>query len=279
MKRIISIQDLSCVGKCSLTVALPIISAMGVEAAVIPTAVLSCHTAFDDFCVKDLTQEIAPIGDKLKKQGLKFDAIYTGYLSSKKQAEEVLGFFDKFGGEDCIIFSDPAMADNGELYTGFEKDFISEMAKVCAKADIIVPNLTEACFLLGKEYNGEEYKREDIRKMLGQLCELGCKTAAITGVSYEEGKVGVAVFQREENDYFECFTDRIASVYHGTGDVFSSCCVGAIMNGFSVQKAFEMAVKYTALCVQASYENKESRWYGVDFETAMPMLLKMIGKV
>ncbi|MBR1737304.1 MAG: bifunctional hydroxymethylpyrimidine kinase/phosphomethylpyrimidine kinase, partial [Firmicutes bacterium] len=220
-----------------------------------------------------------PIGDKLKKQGIEFDAIYTGYLGSEKQAEEVIGFFDKFGRKECIIFSDPAMADNGELYTGFEKSFVSEMAKVCAKADIIVPNLTEACFLLGKEYIGGKYKREDIRKMLGQLCELGCRAAAITGISYEEGKVGVAVFQKDENDHFEIFTDRIGSVYHGTGDVFSSCCVGAIMNGFSLHRAFEIAVRYTALCVKASYENKESRWYGVDFETAIPMLLKMTGKV
>ncbi|MBR1444070.1 MAG: pyridoxamine kinase [Firmicutes bacterium] len=279
MKRIISVQDLSCVGKCSLTVALPIISAMGVEVSVLPTAVLSCHTAFDDFSVKDLTGEIKPIGDKLKKQGISFDAIYTGYLSSEKQAEEVLGFFDKFKNDDCIVFCDPAMADNGKLYTGFENDFIGEMAKVCAKADIIVPNLTEACFLLGKEYNDGEYKREEIKKMLGQLCEIGCKTAAVTGISYEEGKVGVAVFQSEINDYFEFFTEKIGSVYHGTGDVFSSCCVGAIMNGFSIPKAFEIAVKYTAQCVKASFENKDRRWYGVDFETAIPMLLKMIGKV
>ena len=145
MKRVVSIQDISCLGKCSLTVALPIISAMGVETCVVPTAVLSTHTGgFSGFTFHDLTQEVAPIADHWAKEGISFDAIYTGYLGSFEQIHLVSQFFDRFGGQDTLIYVDPAMADNGVLYTGFTPEFAKEMGTLCGKADVIVPNLTEA---------------------------------------------------------------------------------------------------------------------------------------
>ena len=158
MKRVVSIQDISCLGKCSLTVALPIISAMGVETCVVPTAVLSTHTGgFSGFTFHDLTQEVAPIADHWAKEGISFDAIYTGYLGSFEQIHLVSQFFDRFGGQDTLIYVDPAMADNGVLYTGFTPEFAKEMGKLCGKADVIVPNLTEASFMLGVDYVGEDY--------------------------------------------------------------------------------------------------------------------------
>ena len=149
MKRIITIQDISCLGKCSLTVALPVISAMGVECAILPTAVLSTHTMFQNFTCKDLTDQIGPIARHWKQENIRFDAIYTGYLASAEQIDDVCRFFDQFKTEDNFIFVDPVMADNGKLYAAFDEAFPREMAKVCAKADIIVPNLTEASLLTG----------------------------------------------------------------------------------------------------------------------------------
>ena len=152
MKRIVTIQDISCVGKCSLTVALPVISACGVEASVIPTAVLSTHTAFENFTFRDLTDEITPVTQVLKKEGITFDAIYTGYLGSFRQLMLMEKFFDDFRTETNLIFIDPVMGDHGKLYPGFNQEFADSMAHLCGKADIIVPNLTEACYMLHEEY-------------------------------------------------------------------------------------------------------------------------------
>ena len=142
MKKIVTMQDISCVGKCSLTVALPVISAMGIETAVIPTAVLSTHTMFHDFTFHDLTSEILPIMDHWKKVHFQFDAVYTGYLGSFEQLKLAAKLFDRFG--QGIKLVDPCMADNGKLYAGFTEEFAYAMRKLCAKADVIVPNMVQA---------------------------------------------------------------------------------------------------------------------------------------
>ena len=144
MKRIVTIQDISCVGKCSLTVALPIISAMGVEAAILPTAVLSTHTMFSRFTCKDLTDQIKPIAEHWAEEKMDFDAVYTGYLGSFEQIDLMKKFFEDFKNESNILFVDPAMADNGKLYPAFDEAFAKYMGTLCGKADIIVPNITEA---------------------------------------------------------------------------------------------------------------------------------------
>ena len=210
MKRIVSIQDISCLGKCSLTVALPIISAMGVETCVVPTAVLSTHTGgFSGFTFHDLTQEVAPIAAHWKKEGITFDAIYTGYLGSFEQIQLVSDFFDQFGGENTLIYADPAMADNGVLYTGFTPEFAKEMGKLCGKADVIVPNLTEAAFMLGEEYVGENYDEDYIKGLLQRLTGLGCKTAVLTGVSFEKGKIGAMAYDSATGTYASYFNEEL----------------------------------------------------------------------
>lgn len=279
MKRIVSIQDISCVGKCSLTVALPIISAMGVETAIIPTAVLSNHTAFKNFTFKDLTDEIQPIADQLKKEQIDFDAIYTGYLGSFEQLKIVSKFFDDYKKDGGIIFIDPVMADNGKLYAGFTEEFAFEMAKLCSKADVIVPNMTEASFMLGVPYVGDNYDEEYVKDMLIKLSKLGCKKVAITGVSLEPEKLGVMAYNSETNEFFSYYREKIDVSYHGTGDVFSSACIGAMMNGFSLNDSLKVAVDYTVECVKDTFEDKNSRWYGVNFETTIPLLLKLINKI
>lgn len=274
MKRIVTIQDISCVGKCSLTVALPIISAMGVEAAIIPTAVLSTHTMFSGFTCKDLTDQIQPISDHWKKEGFKFDAVYTGYLGSAEQTQLVCDFFDRYKTSGNIIFVDPAMADNGKLYPAFDSNFAKLMANVCSKADIIVPNLTEACLMTDTEYK-TEYDEEYIMNLLHKLTDMGAKKAAITGADYD-GKYGIVGYDSENDSTFSYFHEKLSTSYHGTGDVFSSVCVGALTNGLTLDKAIKIAADYTVECIRITAEQKGADAYGVNFELVIPYLLELL---
>lgn len=273
MKRIVTIQDISCVGKCSLTVALPIISACGVETSVIPTAVLSTHTAFNGFTFCDLTDEIEPIAKHWKEENISFDAIYTGYLGSFRQLQLINSFINDFKTEDNIVFIDPVMGDNGKLYPGFTQDFADSMAKLCGNADVIVPNLTEACFMLHEDYIENGYSEEYIKNILIKLTGLGCKNAVLTGVSFEEGKLGVMVYNKETKEFSSYFTEKINVSFHGTGDVFSSACVGALMKGLSLEGALKTAANYTVASIAATVKEENHNWYGVNFEEAIPCLL------
>ncbi len=278
MKRIVSIQDISCVGKCSLTVALPIISAMGVECGILPTAVLSVHTAFDSFTFDDLTDQIEPISANWKENGVKFDAIYTGYLGSFKQLELVSQFFDDHGTDDNLIFVDPAMADNGQLYKGFTPEFARAMgAVVCSKADVIDPNITEASFMLGKEYKADgNYDEAYVKDLLQGLVGLGAKKAVLTGVSLKPGTCGVYGLDGETGEYFSYFNELIDARFHGTGDVFSSTAVGALMRGKSLQDSLAIAADYTVESIKETVSHEDHNWYGVDFEAKFPYLLDRI---
>ncbi len=277
MKRIVTIQDISCVGKCSLTVALPIISAMGVETSIIPTAVLSTHTMFNNFTCKDLTDEIEPITKHWKEENIGFDAIYTGYLGSFEQIDIIANLFDEFKTPDNIILVDPVMADNGKLYPAFDEAFAKKMATLCAKADIIVPNITEASFMTGMEYK-EVYDEAYIKEMLGKLSELGAKISVLTGVSFKEGTTGVMGYDKENDEYFYYANEKLNASYHGTGDIFASTCVGALMNGLDWKEALKIAADYTAECIRITMEDPAKPWYGVNYEEAMPYLMKLINK-
>ena len=277
MKRIVTVQDISCVGKCSLTVALPIISAMGIETAILPTAVLSTHTMFKNFTCKDLTDQIKPITEHWKQEQVEFGAVYTGYLGSFEQIDLMKEMFDDFKTENTLLFVDPAMADNGKLYPAFDEAFAKHMATLCAKADIIVPNVTEASFMTGIEYK-EVYDEAYIKEMLSKLAELGAKSSVLTGVSFKEGKTGVMGYDRIKDEYFYYEQDKLPVSYHGTGDIFSSTCIGAMMNGLDWKEAMQVAADYTAECIRITGEDADKPWYGVNFELAIPYLLKRIGK-
>jgi pyridoxine kinase len=272
MKRIVTIQDISCVGKCSLTVALPIISAMGVETAILPTAVLSTHTMFSGFTCKDMTDQIIPIAEHWKKEQFTFDAIYTGYLGSFEQIEIVSKFFDDFKTPSNLIVVDPVMADNGKLYPAFDEAYAKENAKLCGKADLIVPNITEGSFLTGMPYR-TEYDRKYITDMLGALAQLGAKYVALTGVSFEEGKIGVMGLNTEDGSYFEYYTEHVPVSFHGTGDIFSSVVVGALTRGKSLPEAFQIACDYTKETIAYTWRTSGAGGYGVDFEVTLPGLV------
>lgn len=270
MKRILTIQDISCVGKCSLTVALPIISAMGIEAAVLPTAVLSTHTQFKGFTFRDLTEDITPIANHWKEQGITFDALYTGYLGSTLQIDLMKQLFDDFG-DGVLKFVDPAMADHGVLYAGFTPEFARTMGTLCAKADVIVPNMTEASYMLGVEYR-EEYDESYVKDMLLRLCDLGAKKAIITGVSHKSGKLGIMGYDPDKNDFFEYYNNELKVKFHGTGDIYSSVCLGGLVNGLSLLDAASKAADFTVLSIKKTLEDKNGNWYGVNFEEAIPSL-------
>lgn len=276
MKKIVTIQDISCFGKCSLTVALPIISAMGVETAVIPTAVLSTHTGgFTGYTFRDLTEDIPKIAEHWKKIGLGFSGIYTGYLGSKEQISMVSDFFDNFGTEENFIVVDPAMADHGKLYAGFDEEFVSAMAGLCAKADYIIPNMTEASLLLGIPYSGC-HSVEYAEKILNELAALGCRIPIITGVVSDDGGEGAAAYDSENGKFYYSFREHIDCCCHGTGDIFASVFTGAVVLGKSLQQALDIAVNFTADCIEKTFPERDEMWYGSAFELCIDKLLEYI---
>lgn len=278
MKRAVTIQDISCIGKCSLTVALPIISAMGIETAVIPTAVLSTHTMFKNFTFRDLSQDIPLIQKHWKNEKIDFDSIYTGYLGSIEQIEMLKEFFKEFKTEKNFIFIDPVMGDNGKLYTGFNQEFALQMKELCKMADIIVPNLTEASYMLQKEYK-EYYTEQEIKELLLELASLGPKQVILTGISFKNNELGVMSYNKETNEFFTYFREKIPVKYHGTGDIFASTLVGAILNENTVEKSLEIAVDYVWETIDETYKKKKEDAYGVEFESKIPYLVKKISNI
>ncbi len=270
-----TVQDISCVGKCSLTVALPIISAAGVEAGVLPTAVLSTHTAFPKFTFCDLTDEIEKISDTLSELNIDFDAIYTGYLGSFRQIELVSEFVDRFKKDGSIFLVDPAMADNGKLYHGFTPEFAREMARLCSKADIIIPNITEALLMLGEDYQ-EDYDEDFIRATLKKLTDMGARAAALTGISLTDGKIGVYAYDSANGEYFSYFNEKLPTAYHGTGDIYASATLGAYMRGMSLNDSLALAVDFTLESMRCTARDDDRRFYGVNFEEALPMYIERI---
>ncbi len=271
MKRIVTIQDFSCVGRCSLTVALPIISAAGIEACGIPTAVLSNHTGFDSYYSHDLTAQLEPISDGLERENITFDAIYTGYIASRQQMGLISGFIDRFKGEDTLVFVDPVMGDNGKMYAGLSDDYPSLMLQLCKKADIIAPNITEACMMTGRTYR-PDMPMCDIEDMLKALYEeCGVRYALVTGAN-EQGNIGAIGWDGSELS--RCFMSHIDLVCMGTGDIFASVLLAAVMRGAEYSEALELAVRFTHECVRLTAADSQHRAYGVNFEQALPMLIR-----
>ncbi len=274
-KRILTVQDISCVGQCSLTVALPILSACGHETGILPSAVLSTHTAgFKGFTCRDLTEDMPDIMAHWRKEGISFDAIYTGYLGSVKQIDYVKEMFETLLKEGGLSIVDPAMADNGKLYPAFDGEYVEGMKKLAASADIILPNITEACYLCGVEYR-ETYDVEYIDEILRRLREGGARTIVLTGVSYTEDTTGVVVLEKDEKSYYR--HRRILKGSHGTGDVYASAFTGALLEGMGVYESASVAAEYTVRCIENTMDD-ESHWYGVKFEPVLPWLIGQLKK-
>lgn len=272
-KKILTIQDISCVGQCSLTVALPIISACGIETCILPSAVLSTHTAgFSGYTFHDLTDDIPKIVDHWKKEGIKFSAIYTGYLGSRRQIAYVRDILRDMGDVDHVSIVDPAMADGGKLYPAFDNDYVRAMKGLCGDADILLPNITEACFLTDTEHR-EAYDESYIDLLFERLTKLGAKNVVLTGVGYREGKTGVAVYDGTKVGYYE--HEKMARGSHGTGDIYASAFTGAYVKGKGLFESARIAADFTLVCIKNS-QGDDSHTYGAKFETAIPDLVEMI---
>lgn len=272
MKRIVTIQDLSCVGSCSLTAAIPVLSAAGIECCGIPTALLSNHTGFPTFYSIDLTKELQPISDQLKREHIDFDGIYTGYIASAEQIGLIRDFIERFRKPGAPLFIDPVMGDNGRMYAALTDDYPEHMRKFIAGADMITPNITEACLLTGRSFDPCPTLLET-KQMLTELCGMGVKSAVITGYS-EKGQLGaVGCF---DGEFFKCLTPRKDVACSGTGDVFASALLGAILRGADHQTALEIATKFTYAAVEYTADAPDRRFYGIHFQPVLGQYIRML---
>jgi len=270
IKRAAAIHDISCFGRCSLTVALPILSAAGVNCSVVPTAVLSTHTGgFDGFTYRDLTEDILPIATHWESLGLKFDALYSGFLGSFKQVELVSELFRRFGTEDNLIMVDPVMADNGALYKTFSPDFPKEMRKLCSQADLIVPNMTEAALLLDEPYKEGPYSATYISQAIKKLASLGSKLVVLTGVHFNDKELGAATYDSTTGEINFSMAQKIPGFYHGTGDIFGSVLLTGLLRSKTLAKAADLAVAFTSKGIQRTYDAKTDPRFGINFEAEL----------
>ncbi|WP_392562014.1 pyridoxamine kinase [Orbus sturtevantii] len=271
-RRVLAVHDISCVGRCSLTVALPILSVAGIETAIIPTSILSTHTGgFEGFTFRDLTNDILPIVDHWQTLSLKFDSIYTGYLGSIKQLDIITTLFNRLKQRDTLIFVDPVMGDHGKLYTNFAADFPHKMACFCQSADIIKPNMTEAFLMLDEPYQEGPYTKAYIESLVKRLAKLGPKLVVLTGVYLigNEQQIGVAAYEQRSDNIIYRFADRIAGVYHGTGDIFASTLLAALLNHKPLVEAITIAIAFTVSSIKRTKAAASDVRYGVNFEAGL----------
>lgn len=272
-----AIHDISGVGKCSITVALPILSACGVETAVLPTAVLSTHTGgFENYVYLDLTDKMKAITDHWKSVGCHFDAIYTGFLGSAEQIELVEHFFNIFKEKDTKIIVDPVMGDHGKLYPTYTNEMADGIAKLAAKSDLLVPNLTEACRILDIKYMEPPYTQDYIENILHSLADLGPPQVVLTGVTFDNQKLGAACFDKETNSIDFHLLDKIPGYYHGTGDTFASVLTGAVLRGFTLTDACRLATEFTWKTIVTTAKHQKDLRFGPKFEVHIPWLCDKI---
>ena len=264
-KRIVSLQDISCLGQCSLTVALPILSAMGHETVILPSAVLSTHTGnWKGFTFRDLTDDIPPILDHWESYGIKFDGIYTGYIGNPAQFDMALRVKKSFLNDGAALIIDPAMADYGKLYTGFDQAFVKKMADYASNADYLLPNITEAAFMVGMDYRERlSYDSGYIEALVNALLDTGAKNVVLTGVEYKEGEIGVCVCNRDERKMKYYFGEKLPTSVHGTGDIFASVFTGALIKGFDALEAASKAAKFVCMSIE---NTPSTHVYGANFE-------------
>lgn len=278
-KTVAAIHDISGFGKCSLTVALPILSAAGISTSIMPTAVLSSPTGGFDNTYRDLTEDLRLFTAKWKAAGLSFDAMFSGFLGSFEQLEIVSEFFDTFKTDDNIVLVDPAMADNGEFYSVFTPDFAKGMKTLCKKADIIVPNITEAAFMLGEPYREGPYEKPYIEKLLRGLKNLGPRFIVLTGVYFDEKKLGAACYDIDKDEISYALSERVGGFYQGTGDIFASALLASLLNSKPLCESAQIAAEFVKLSISATHADIINNRYGISFEKELPWLIKRLGLI
>ena len=269
-KKILTIQDISCYGQCSITVALPILSAFGYETAILPSAVLSTHTAgFKNFTVHDLSNEIPKIINHWKSENIKYDVLYSAYLGEVRHIDMVLQIKNELLNDNALFLVDPVMGDNGKLYPAFNNDYVLAMRKLIKESDIIIPNLTEACFLSDIPYQ-EQYDEEYILSILKKLNNMGPKTVVLTGVRYDNDSIGIAIYNKDGYKYYK--HRLIPTSFHGTGDVYTSSFLGSYLTNNDLYKSAKIAADFVLKCIENTIDDPNHK-YGVKFE---PLLASFV---
>ena len=273
--KILTIQDISCFGQCSITVALPMISAFGIETAVLPSAVLSTHTSgFTDYTVRDLTEDLPAIRKHWESEGILFDAIYTGFIASAEQMDYIKDIIDSRLNPGGLVFVDPAMADHGEFYNGFDQDFADEMGELCKLGDFILPNTTEACYILHRPWK-EKFTKEEMLEMANELSSFTKRYVVLKGYENEDNELGMIVLDKNDSSVQIVYNDKVDYVSHGTGDVFASSFVGSVMVGKSPTQAAKIAGEFTKKAIEKTIGD-ENHKYGVKFEQVIPELYDLL---
>ena len=273
-KRVLAINDISCMGKCSLTVALPIISSVGHECVILPTALLSTHTAqgFGDFVSFNMTDQMKQIAAHFERLDTRFDAIYSGYIVSPDQTDYIYELVNKLADNNTLVVVDPVLGDNGRLYRGFTEKNITAIKRLCSVADVITPNLTEASLLTGIKSDGVHMTKEGVESLLAALSGICKKKIVITGIEINDGELTTAIMDVERGETTLYTRPKISGSVHGSGDVFASALTALYLDGMTFDTAIEKALDFTLSAIADSAEDSDSRWYGANFE-------KYLGKI
>lgn len=280
LKRIAAIHDISGLGKCSLTVALPIISASGVECSCIPTALLSTHTGgFTDYTFCDLSDEMIPISEHWKREAVHFDGIYSGYLASADQEKTLERIIETLADEETKIIVDPVMADNGEYYSNHGEEMCLAFRRLCTMADIITPNITEASLLTDNEYREGPHDEKYIDRLLAGLKKYCNGVIAITGVQTEIGSVGVVVLDTQSNEKYIAMKPVAPGIFYGTGDIFASAFASLVIRGVNLSDAMQTAVSLVSDSIDRTVKRGTPRKYGVDFEGVLYNYVNRVEKL
>ena len=271
-KRVLAVHDLCGVGKCSLTVALPILSAVGIEACAMPTAVFSTHTAFPSFSFHDLTDYLTPMAEEIKKQNVHFDAIYTGYLANGAQAGIIKGIVEMLGDKETLTVVDPAMADHGKLYACLPDGFPADMKTLCRIASVVTPNVTEAMLLLGKDTANMPKDEDECARLAEALGRDLDTDVVLTSVPFKNGCFGCAVWENARGTVSFVSTKEVPHSYHGTGDTFSSVLTAALLSGKPLVTATKLAAEFVQRAIADTASEHPALWYGVNFEKELSTL-------
>ena len=277
-KRAVAINDISCYGRCALTVTLPVVSAAGVECAIVPTVVLSTHLAYPSPAICPMTDTLEAITNHFQSINARFDAIAIGYLNDAAQTDLVLDFLDKLKGENTIIFADPTMADHGKMYgnPAFDENFLEGMRNIVRKSHYTVPNITEAAFLCGLPYENAPHTKGYIERLLHSLAELGPQYPIVTGIVLEDGKIGSACFDSKTGHIYYSFAKKFEGRFIGTGDLFAASFLGAILNNFSTEEACKISTEFVSYSIEKSLKINTPDSMAINFEQSLPFYMKKL---
>ena len=278
--RVAAVHDISCFGRCSLTVIMPILSCMGIQVCPLPTAVLSTHLGgFTQIAFCDFTEHMPDFYQHWKRENIDFDCIYSGFLASEKQIDTVIHFIEEFSDNKPLVLVDPVMGDEGKLYSVYTPQMQEHMKRLISKADIITPNFTEACFLLGELYTDQVVKTDLIKNWLIRLADFGPSVVIMTGIPVEGKQIMNISYEKSTGSFWQVFSEHIPAKYPGTGDIFASILAGALLSQYSVAAAMQLAADFVAMAIKATYEAGTPAREGVMLEKGLPWLAQMWAKL